>query len=125
MAPRGRATGAAANLMVQPVTRVMDRYRMSRAGACWRSAYVRGTLAIALVVGLSSIPTLAYANPSPTWLPNINDGVDYDDVVAVVTEEGAVEPPTLAPRFSSRAFLLPAPARASLLAFHLRSPPRA
>jgi len=98
---------------------------MSRAGACWRSVYVRGTLAIALVVGLSTIPTLAYTNPSPTWLPNINDGVDYDDSAALVTTEGVFDPPMLVPRFSSRALPLPARARASLLAFHLRSPPGA
>lgn len=103
----------------------MDRYRISRSGACWRSVYVRGTLAIALVVGLSGIPTLAYASPSPTWLPNINDGVDYDDAPALVTTEGVFDPPTLVPGCSSRALPLPAPARASLLTFHLRSPPDA
>jgi hypothetical protein len=104
----------------------MDPYPKSRVSGCWGRLCVRGTLIVVLLAGLSGLSPLPYASlPDPTWIPGIYYGPDYDD------DGGAVDLPSVAPRFLPHVFgllaslLAPASSQASVLAFHLRSPPSA
>jgi len=85
---------------------------------------------VLVLLQLGGLPGLAYASlPDPAWLPGIYDGADYDDAVVGLTDTCAVanarpqafEPARLLTSvpFSSAS----APADASLLSVHLRSPP--
>ena len=92
----------------------------------------RGALALVLLSALVLVSPLAWASPPDQgWLPGIYDGADYDDVVGLLTETGALDRPPVAlaphsgPPWLRASAVAPAPSDASVQPFHLRSPPGA
>ena len=91
------------------------------------------TLAMPLAIILLSLTALAYASPpDPSWVPGVYDGVDYDDVVVMLTELGKASPPATPldalgdhpfVTCTTRAAALWAPPVAAALARQFRSPP--
>ena len=90
-------------------------------------------LILALLACLGGLVALGHASPlDPVWLPGIYDSADYDDAVAVLTDTAAVANSRLLASDPARLVVRRVPftsasarAAASLLGFHLRSPPNA
>jgi hypothetical protein len=107
------------------------RLLLDRMGGRRASSSLRRALALFLLAGLIGLLPFAHASPpDPIWIPGVYDGADYDDVIVLVTEAGAiVEPAPVVLESASRVVGLlpppsaPAPSRASVFAVHPRSPP--
>jgi hypothetical protein len=92
--------------------------------------WLKHCLIVALLAGLGALSALAYASvPDSVGLPGIYDDADHDDVVALLTDTVglgnsrlmSVHPVHLL--LGASFPLAVAPRDASLLSFHLRSPP--
>jgi hypothetical protein len=89
------------------------------------------TVVFAVLACLGGLTALVHASPpDPIWLPGIYDGADYDDEIAFLTDAAAVRDPAALAGEPLRPVLRltlfgagSARADASLLGFHLRSPP--
>ena len=100
---------------------------------CGARVYLKYCLIDVLLVALGTLSALAYAStPDTLGLPGIYDDADHDDVVSLLSDTvglansrfTSVDPvPLLLGVASLR--LAPPPRDASLLSFHLRSPPAA
>ena len=105
---------------------LVDHVNGQRGLLCFKRCFVL------VLLHLGGLPALAYASPPDrAWFPGIYDSADSDDAVVVLTDTCAVVNPR--PQAFEPARLLTsvpfssvsAPADASLLSIHLRSPPNA
>jgi hypothetical protein len=133
--------GATPDLGSSPARRqpiFLDRVRGRWFGAVvhypnsW-TGYLRYCLVFALIAGLGGLSVLGHASlPDSLGLPGIYDDADYDDVVALLTDTASLRNFPLVAVAHVHLLLglvsfgvASATRDASLLGFHLRSPPSA
>jgi hypothetical protein len=113
------------------IPRQLNDFGVCPMGGRRESSHLRRALALFLLAGLIGLSPFAHASPpDPTWISGIYDDADYDDVIVLITEAGAIVEPApvvLGPVFGVVEPLappsVPAPSRASVFAVHPRSPP--
>jgi hypothetical protein len=111
--------------------RVFRRRFVAAVDAGWLCSCAERCLIVVLLAALGCLTTFAYGSPpDPVWRPGIYDNADYDEVVALLIDTAGLgdspllvgEPvPFLLELVSFRRASVPLDA--SLLGFHLRSPP--